>query len=678
MPEDDIPQEAVADEEIGVVGSNIEEAAMLETIKHVEGDKHVLATGWEIFCWTMYDWANSVVPNTVTNVFLPLLVVRMATDSKVVADLGIQPSVIPFLNVAVSVSLELVLFITVGPMGDFGSNRMRLLVLFALVGCIGCLSVFFMVSPELWWVASLLYIIINTSFGTSVVFYNAFLPLLVENHPKLVEARHKFIQQQMVEKPEQSCCEGEEANSSDMGKDEVKDEDENRVEDTVATIIAPIKGLDEGLTAEHEDKKKENVDMEENSPSVADGDDESNPTMELEVELELEEAQEQDGEEEKAVVVEAPLTLRDLFHVSRSIDDKVSSYGYIMGYIGALVMLVVNVGIIVGVLLMLLFIFPLLGLSEQSGSFTLSVQERDLLYVEPFYNFAIRLNIVAAGLWWLIFSNFTFFGLKKRAGKELTPKYRYFYVGLEQMLHTMTLIKRIPFSFVFLFAYFVYSDGYATVIIAATLVVNAYYPDVSDLELALLVIIVMISAGLGVYFFYGISRLPKMNAKHIVLINLFFLQFLTLGGLVILPSKFLLYPVAFIYGFNIGSVQSFSRSLFARLIPPGYETDFFSLFEITDKGTAWLGPLTLVVTITLTGSIGIGMLSLLPFFWVGMLVLCFVLPDKGYAMAQKCADTERMAASVGVTIPENYDNVSDHHLDNDNDNGNPVCALTTD
>ena len=469
-----------------------------------------------------------------------------------------------------------------------------------------------------------------------------------------------------------------------MDKDEVKDEDENRVEDSAATIIAPTKGLDEGLTAEHEEeekekeKEKENVDMEENSPSVADGDDESNPTMELEVELELEEAQEQDGEEEKAVVVEAPLTLRDLFHVSRSIDDKVSSYGYIMGYIGALVMLVVNVGIIVGVLLMLLFIFPLLGLSEQSGSFTLSVQERDLLYVEPFYNFAIRLNIVAAGLWWLIFSNFTFFGLKKRAGKELTPKYRYFYVGLEQMLHTMTLIKRIPFSFVFLFAYFVYSDGYATVIIAATLVVNAYYPDVSDLELALLVIIVMISAGLGVYFFYGISRLPKMNAKHIVLINLFFLQFLTLGGLVILPSKFLLYPVAFIYGFNIGSVQSFSRSLFARLIPPGYETDFFSLFEITDKGTAWLGPLTLVVTITLTGSIGIGMLSLLPFFWVGMLVLCFVLPDKGYAMAQKCADTERMAASVGVTIPENYDNVSDHHLDNDNDNGNPVCALTTD
>ncbi len=46
-----------------------------------------------------------------------------------------------------------------------------------------------------------------------------------------------------------------------------------------------------------------------------------------------------------------------------------------------------------------------------------------------------------------------------------------------------------------------------------------------------------------------------------------------------------------IYGFMIGSVQSFSRSLFSSMIPSGFECTFFGLYEVTDKGSSWVAPL---------------------------------------------------------------------------------------
>jgi UMF1 family MFS transporter len=46
-----------------------------------------------------------------------------------------------------------------------------------------------------------------------------------------------------------------------------------------------------------------------------------------------------------------------------------------------------------------------------------------------------------------------------------------------------------------------------------------------------------------------------------------------------------------IFGLNVGSIQSFSRSLFSSMIPSGYECTFFGLYEVTDKGSSWLAPL---------------------------------------------------------------------------------------
>jgi MFS-type transporter involved in bile tolerance (Atg22 family) len=50
------------------------------------------------------------------------------------------------------------------------------------------------------------------------------------------------------------------------------------------------------------------------------------------------------------------------------------------------------------------------------------------------------------------------------------------------------------------------------------------------------------------------------------------------------------YPLGIVYGFVMGGLSSFCRSLFGELIPPGFEAAFYALYAITDKGSSIFGP----------------------------------------------------------------------------------------
>ena len=59
------------------------------------------------------------------------------------------------------------------------------------------------------------------------------------------------------------------------------------------------------------------------------------------------------------------------------------------------------------------------------------------------------------------------------------------------------------------------------------------------------------------------------------------------------PTEMFLF--SFIYGGNVGSMQSYARTIYAELIPVGRETEFFSIYEITAKGSSFLGPLIVAI-----------------------------------------------------------------------------------
>ena len=106
---------------------------------------------------------------------------------------------------------------------------------------------------------------------------------------------------------------------------------------------------------------------------------------------------------------------------------------------------------------------------------------------------------------------------------------------------------------------------------------------------------------------YGAKRvvLGALVAWIGVLLAAFFLQ----EGAV---AQF--YALAAVIGLVQGGTQALSRSLFSQLIPAGKEAEYYGFYEISDRGTSWLGPLAFGLTYQLTGSYRLAIVSLVIFF----------------------------------------------------------------
>ena len=89
----------------------------------------------------------------------------------------------------------------------------------------------------------------------------------------------------------------------------------------------------------------------------------------------------------------------------------------------------------------------------------------------------------------------------------------------------------------------------------------------------------------------------------------------------------------------LGGSQALSRSLFSRMIPDGKEAAFFGLYEVSERGTSWMGPLLFSIVVARTGSYRQALLSLIVFFVIGLVVLLMT-------------DTEKAVHQSGHRMPE--------------------------
>jgi UMF1 family MFS transporter len=87
----------------------------------------------------------------------------------------------------------------------------------------------------------------------------------------------------------------------------------------------------------------------------------------------------------------------------------------------------------------------------------------------------------------------------------------------------------------------------------------------------------------------------------------------------------------------LGGSQALSRSLFSRMIPAGHEATFFGVYEITERGTSWIGPFVFGLVASVTGSYRQAILSLVVLFVAGLLMLFFT-------------DTERAIHDAGARV----------------------------
>ena len=93
------------------------------------------------------------------------------------------------------------------------------------------------------------------------------------------------------------------------------------------------------------------------------------------------------------------------------------------------------------------------------------------------------------------------------------------------------------------------------------------------------------------------------------------------------------YAVGAAIALVLGGSQALSRSLFSLMIPKGQETEYFSLYEISERGTSWMGPLLFGLAIQVTDSYRVAVLSVGVFFIAGLILLPLVNVRKAIAEA---------------------------------------------
>jgi UMF1 family MFS transporter len=77
-------------------------------------------------------------------------------------------------------------------------------------------------------------------------------------------------------------------------------------------------------------------------------------------------------------------------------------------------------------------------------------------------------------------------------------------------------------------------------------------------------------------------------------------------------------------GLVLGGTNALSRSLYSQMVPPGKEAQYFSIYEIGERATSWMGPLLFASVAGATGSYRPAIISLVIFFFVGLVLMYFV------------------------------------------------------
>ncbi|WP_329309886.1 MFS transporter [Streptomyces sp. NBC_01262] len=290
--------------------------------------------------------------------------------------------------------------------------------------------------------------------------------------------------------------------------------------------------------------------------------------------------------------------------------DKVSSRGWAFGYAGGSVVLVAN--------LVLFLQHDAFGVSE---------------------GMAVRICLASAGLWWGAFTVVPLLRLRERgtAREAGAGESGSLGQGFRQLAETVKDMRRYPLTLTFLLAYLVYNDGVQTVISQA----SVYGSEELGLDQSTLIAAILLVQVLAVAGALLLGRLAARYGAQRTVLGSLVAWTVTIGAGYFLPAgePAWFFVLAAAIGMVLGGSQALSRSLFSHMVPRGKEAEYFSVYEVSDRGTSWLGPLMFGLTYQLTGSYRDAIISLVVFFAAGFVLLARV-------------PVRRAVAAAGNPVPE--------------------------
>lgn len=277
--------------------------------------------------------------------------------------------------------------------------------------------------------------------------------------------------------------------------------------------------------------------------------------------------------------------------------DRVSAFGYGLGYLGGALLFTVSI--------ILLARPATFGLPSQSA--------------------AIQVTFVLVGIWWAVFSLPLLLWVKERH-TGLAPVAGAFRAGLRQLRGTVRALGADRNLLWFLAAYWLYIDGVYTIIKMAVDYGLSQGLSATDVTGAILLTNFL---GFPAAIAFGVLG-QRLGARQAIYLALGVYIVATLLA-VFLTTAMEFYALAATIGLVQGGVQSLSRSLYARLIPPEKSGEYFGFLNMLGKFSSILGPVLAGTAALVTGSQRVGILSILVLFVSGFWLLTRVRVPAAHA-----------------------------------------------
>ncbi len=256
-------------------------------------------------------------------------------------------------------------------------------------------------------------------------------------------------------------------------------------------------------------------------------------------------------------------------------------------------------------------------------SFAIILLGPDLLGIDA--ALASRIAISLAGLWWLVFSVFSFSRMnivetRSGSGKGSISE------AYSRNFKTLKKIRKFPFLLYFLVAYIFFWDGLQTLINMSA----AFFTEVLLLDQTQVLIVFLVVQFVAYFGAKLAGNLATKIGQKNVLYYTMFLLFLVGNAGYIVPEKQLI-PViimGIITAMGMGGLQSVSRSVYAAMLPKGAEGEFMGFFSVLSRFSAIWGPLIYAYVSASTGNPRLSLPVITSFFLIGALLLRKVDMDK--------------------------------------------------
>ena len=288
--------------------------------------------------------------------------------------------------------------------------------------------------------------------------------------------------------------------------------------------------------------------------------------------------------------------------------DKISAKGYSLGYIGSVILLIVNLGMIMKP--------DLFGITGTSGEAAMK---------------AMRYSFVMVGVWWILFSQYSYYFLPK-GNKNTDQKVNkdVIFNGFKELKKVWALLEdNIPLKR-YLGGFFVSSMAVQTVMLVATYFgtqeITWESKEESTTGLIICILVIQLVAILGAVVTARASA-KFGNIPTLIVINSFWILLCAAAYFIVLPIHF--YIMAGMVGLVMGGIQALSRSTYSKLLPETEDTaSFFSFYDVAEKIGIVIGMCVYGIIDQITGSPRFAIVFLGVFFLIAVILLRRVPKNK--------------------------------------------------